>query len=543
MPLVFWTVFAERARFPTFSKNAIFHKVLPQVPVDVRIREPDGNPADRNQPPPGGLMAAKSGDGNFFAKVWNYANNATTIAGIILTTVIALLIIIFMIVEVTGGLHNPYAGMFAYVALPAFFVLTLFLIPIGIWIRRSRLLKEGKTEEELARYPRLDFNDPRLRRFGTIVLGLTGINGIILGSTSFMAVEKMESVEFCGTTCHTVMQPEYTAYQESPHSRVDCVKCHIGPGASWFVRSKIDGLRQVWHTALGDYSRPIGTPLHDLRPARETCEQCHWPNKHHGDKLRVFARFSTDEANTPSYTAMLLKTGGGSLDLGQHGGIHWWHIYSDNKIRFITGDERREEIVWCELTTADGEVRVYTREGDEVPDEAAIEAEARVMDCIDCHNRPTHLFQVPGKALDAELEAYENLRELPYFKKQALAAITESSYETREQGIEAVRTAVTSYYQSEYPELVSSRGDLIQLGADRAAEVYGRAAFPEMATDWTSHPNHIGHDDFDGCMRCHDGEMMTADEEHYIPVDCENCHVFLVEDSETRPDMASLLAG
>ncbi len=487
-------------------------------------------------------MAATSGEHNTFAKLWNYANNPITIAGIILTTVLALLIIIFMIVEVTGGLHNPYAGMFAYVALPVFFVLALLLIPIGMLRRRRQLRTLGTSEADLARYPRLDFNDPRLRRFGAIVLGLTAVNGIILGSTSFMAVEEMESVEFCGTTCHTVMQPEYTAYQESPHSRVECVKCHIGPGASWFVKSKLDGLRQVWHTALGDYSRPIGTPLHNLRPARETCEQCHWPNKHHGDKLRIFARYGTDEATTPSYTAMLLKTGGGSLDLGQHGGIHWWHIYSDNKVRFVTGDERREEIVWVELTTPSGEVRAYTRGDDTAPAAATVAAAARVMDCIDCHNRPTHLFKLPEKAVDDELESHPTLRELPYFKRQAVAAV-KGEYATHSEGVAAVRSALTEFYQHDYPEVAASRAELVSLGAERAAAVFARSVFPEMKTNWTSHPNHIGHEDFAGCMRCHDGEMVTADGEHMIPVECDTCHVFLVEDSEVRPDIASLLAG
>ena len=166
-----------------------------------------------------------------------------------------------------------------------------------MWRRRRRLLKEGATEVELAAYPKLDFNIPEVRKTAMTVIVLTAVNVVLLGAASFFAVEEMETVAFCGETCHTVMQPEFTAYQNSPHSRVACVDCHIGPGASWFVKSKLDGLRQVWHTALNTYSRPITSPIHTLRPARETCEQCHWPNKHHGDKLRIFSRYKTDETN------------------------------------------------------------------------------------------------------------------------------------------------------------------------------------------------------------------------------------------------------
>ena len=471
---------------------------------------------------------------------FNYANNPLSIAGIVVTTVSGLSIAGFLLMELAGSLGNPYIGIFAYVILPAIFVLGLLLIPIGMWRRRRGLLLKGVSAVERARYPRLDFNDPRLRRLGSTVIGLTAVNALIFGITSLMAVEHMESVEFCGTACHTVMQPEHASYQNSPHSRVACVECHIGPGASWFVRSKLDGLRQVWSTARDSYERPISTPLHTLRPARDTCEQCHWPAKHYGDKIRTFARFASDEANTPRYTAMLLKTGGGSLDLGRHGGIHWWHSY-DNKIRFVS-DEKREEISWVELTTAAGEVRTYTREGAEPPSPEALAA-ARLMDCVDCHNRPTHLMEIPSQALDEVLEARAELVALPHFKRQALEAITDDRYATHTEGVEAVREALTSFYRQSHPDIWRERKQVVESGADAAARVYARSYFPEMKTTWETHPNHIGHEDFPGCFRCHDEELATADGEHLISMDCENCHTFLVEDSASPPDLAALING
>jgi hypothetical protein len=449
----------------------------------------------------------------------------------------------FLIVHYFGGLEaSPYIGMFAYVILPAVFVTGLVLIPLGMLVRRRRLTRSGATAAELSAYPTLDFNDPRLRRAATFFLGLTAANAIILGSVSFLAVEYSETVVFCGETCHTVMQPEYTAYSNSPHSRVACVECHIGPGASWFVKSKLDGLRQVWHTLRDTYHRPIGTPLETLRPARETCEQCHWPGKHHGDKLRVFARFAADEANTPAYTAMLLKTGGGSLDLGNHGGIHWWHIYSHNRIRYAAADDRREEIVWVELTTPVGEVRVYTRPGQELPPPSELESGARIMDCIDCHNRPTHLFQQPSWALDAILDNQPELRGLPFFKREAVRTVS-GDYPSHAEGVEAVRQSILGFYRDAYPDLWSEARSLVEGGATAAAQTYGRTVFPAMSTNWDTHPNHIGHEQSPGCWRCHDDEMATADGEHVIPMDCENCHVFLVEDAPEPPDLAALVAG
>jgi hypothetical protein len=474
--------------------------------------------------------------------LFNLANNLITIAGIALTTVSGLLIVVFLVVGLFGGLHqSPYVGMFAYLILPAFFVVGLIAIPVGMLARRRRLVKLGSSDDEIARYPRLDFNDPRLRRVAVLVIVMTAINVVIFGSSSFLAVEFSESTEFCGETCHIVMQPEFTAYQNSPHSRVRCVECHIGPGASWFVRSKLDGVIQVWHTVRGSYSRPIETPIRALRPARETCEQCHWPNKHHGDKLRVFARFRSNEDNTPAYTAMLLKTGGGSLDLGTHGGIHWWHIYSDNRIRYIA-DDTRQEISWVELTTADGEIRTYTRDGDEVPSAETIASIARIMDCIDCHNRPSHLFQVPSKAVDALLETAPELGGLPYYKREAVKAI-EGDFPSHPEGVRGVRQAIVDYYESDFPGVAAEQADLVERAADAASRIYGRTVFPAMQTNWDTHWNNIGHDDFPGCMRCHDDEMATADGKHVIPMECDNCHVFLVEDSPEPPDLAALVNG
>jgi hypothetical protein len=199
-------------------------------------------------------------------------------------------------------------------------------------------------------------------------------------------------------------------------------------------------------------------------------------------------------------------------------------------------------MLWVELTTPDGEARIYTRDGEELPPPEALEARARTMDCIDCHNRPTHLFEVPSNALDEELTARPELVELPFYKREALAAI-EEEYPSHDAGVEAVREAVLAYYRSSHPEVWRSRQSVVETGAEVAAGVYGRSVFPEMSTNWETHPNHIGHEQSPGCWRCHDEELATADGEHVISIDCEQCHVFLVEGSPTPPMESELLLG
>jgi nitrate/TMAO reductase-like tetraheme cytochrome c subunit len=205
------------------------------------------------------------------------------------------------------GLHsNPYMGILFYLILPGLFVFGLMLIPIGMWRDRRRRQAQGA---ELA-WTRIDFNIPRHRNVAFIVLAITFANVLIVSLAAYTGVHYMDSNEFCGTVCHSVMEPEFSAFQDGPHSRVGCVQCHIGPGAPWFVKAKISGLRQVIAVNLKTYSRPIPSPVHNLRPARETCEQCHWPEKFHGDKVKVIHEFASDETNTESTTTLQIHVGG-----------------------------------------------------------------------------------------------------------------------------------------------------------------------------------------------------------------------------------------
>ena len=475
------------------------------------------------------------------ARLANYARNPLTVLGFGLTTLSGLTLIVFLALEVAGQVDNPYTGVFGSAFLPVVFVGGLLLMPLGILRRRRALMRSGQSAEAIATYPNLDFNDPHLRRVALGIAALTVINVVVLATSSVVGLNFMDTAKFCGTVCHKVMRPEYTAYQNSPHSRVKCVQCHIGPGASWAVKSKFDCLRQVWKVMTGTYSHPIPSPVHTLRPARDTCESCHWPAKHYGDKLRVIGRFAEDDKNSASFTALLLRTGGGAVGAGQpHGGIHWWHIYADNRIRYLATDQRRQEIAWVELTTPDGKRTEFTREDAKLPAADDIQKAARVMDCIDCHNRPTHLFETPAKAVDSVLQRQAELRDLPFFKREAVEAVS-AVYATHDQGVAGVRLSVADFYRKTYPDLAARDGKLIARAADEAAGVYDRTVFSEMNTNSKTHPNNIGHDDSPGCYRCHDGNMKATKGDQVIPNDCDTCHAILLDGSPKEPDLGQLV--
>jgi len=334
-------------------------------------------------------------------------------------------------------------------------------------------------------------------------------------------VEFMDSTEFCGAVCHTVMQPEYTAYQRSPHARVQCVECHIGPGADWFVKSKLSGAWQVVAVALDLYPRPIATPLHDLRPARETCEQCHWPSKFVGDRLIIKNLYKDDEANTELKTVLLMKVGG--LQGSRSRGIHW-HVDPKIKVRYLA-DPTRETIYDVELTTADGSQKLF--KGREQPVEGAV---WRTMDCIDCHNRPTHVYLQPPEAVDRVIEDGRIDRTLPYIKREAVKAL-QVRYESHEQARAGISAAIEAFYRDNYPEVSKSQADAIAAAGRAIGDAYATNVFPQMNVFWGTYPNHLGHVDRKGCMRCHDNRHRTAERES-IPKDCDICHSVLAEEEE-----------
>jgi hypothetical protein len=463
--------------------------------------------------------------------------NWITALGGALATVSALLIIAFLILGLLGFYDTPYIGIMAFLVLPGVFVLGLLLIPVGVYWERRRARQSGDPRNPASRevYPCIDFNRASVRRTAGIVSVLTVVNLLLISLTTYKGVTYMDSVEFCGLVCHSVMEPEYTAYKDSPHSRVKCVECHIGPGAPWFVRSKLSGVGQVFATALNTYSRPIPTPVENLRPSRDTCEQCHWPEKFTGDRVKVITRFAEDEANTPLKTVLLMHIGGGAA--GQ-GGIHSWHIDPNKQTIYIAADAQRQIIPWVQVREANGRVTEFVaRDAPLTPDQLA-RAERRVMDCMDCHNRPTHIFRLPDRAMDEALVLGRIDRTLPYIKKLGVEVLRAAA-EVQSDAPEEIARRVRSFYGEKYPELFRSRREAIEAAIRELQAIYRRNVFPSMRVTWGTYPDHLGHTTFPGCFRCHDEQHVSADG-RTISQSCDLCHTLLAIEEPNPPILQQL---
>ncbi len=442
--------------------------------------------------------------------------NGVSLAGGIVVTMSALVFIVVFLLDLFGLHTNPYLGIVFFVVVPAFFLFGLLLIPLGMWLERRRRRKGLTTR---IGWPKLDLNNPAHRRATFIVLVLTMANIVIVSLAAYRGIEFMDSPSFCGQVCHAVMQPEFTAYQNGPHSRVECVQCHIGPGAPWFVKSKLDGTRQVVAVLLNSYSRPIASPVHNLRPAREVCEQCHWPEKFAGDLLVTKHEFSDDEAVTESTTTLRMHVGGGGEKVGRAVGIHW-HMSPAVQVDYVATDDKRQVISYVKVKDQTGAEREYFVDG---VTQAQIDAgEHRRMDCMDCHNRPSHKFAAsPERAIDEALANGEIAKTLPFVRREAVAAL-KVNYPDAATAEQDIAARLTGFYRSNGDVYATRKAD-VDRAVEAAQRIYSRNIFPSMNVTWGTYPNNIGHMDSPGCFRCHDDNHKTKDG-RVIKQDCDMCH-------------------
>lgn len=453
------------------------------------------------------------------------SNNLISRIGVVLVTLAGVLFLLLLPTLLSGHAGSAYIGILIFVILPAVFFLGLALIPLGIWRQRKKAGSWSATG-----LPPLNLQNPHLRRLGGFIAVATLAN-VLIGSTfTYRAVEHMESVQFCGTTCHTVMKPEYTAYQHSPHSKVACTSCHIGPGASWFVKSKLSGAWQVIAVTANIYPRPIPTPVENLRPARDTCEGCHWPDKYGADRIRVIRHFS--EEGKMSQTVLLMHIGGGNYGFR---GIHGAHVGRGIKMRYATPKKDRQEIPYVEYERGN-EKRVYAKS--DVTPEALSKMEMRDMDCLDCHNRPSHAYELPERALDNALATGELAADLPLIKKVGLELL-KKEYATTEEGERQIPEQLKKFYREQHAGVWSQRAGEIDKAAKAVLAVWSRNIFPEMKVKWGTYPNNIGHTDWPGCFRCHDNEHSTKDGKS-VSQDCNTCHQMLAVEEEDPKILADL---
>lgn len=456
--------------------------------------------------------------------------NYISLAGAAIVMACIACILLLFLIEVTGRNTTPYVGILAWVVLPAILILGLVIVVVGMWLERRR--RQRFSSSDVGAYPTIDLNDPKRRLYFLIFVAATFVFVSVSAFGSYKAYEHTESVAFCGQTCHTVMKPEFVAFQNSPHARLRCVDCHVGEGAEWYVRSKFNGVHQLYAVTFGTYEKPIKTPVANMRPARDTCAQCHWPDKFWGNQLKVFRQYAYDEKNTPREVRMLINVGGGSSETGPVSGIHW-HMNLANQINYLATDERRQIIPWVQAKDKNGKTTVYVSTGSQLTPDQIAKAPKRQMDCIDCHNRPAHIYNPPDTALDTAFAAGRLDVSLPYLKRQAVEVLNKP-YSSNQEAMKSIADNINAYYRANHGDIYSQKRSSIDGAIAEIQHLYQINFFPEMKTDWQAHPNNIGHLTSSGCFRCHDGEHVS-DSGKVIRNDCNICHTVLY-DSAGSPE-------
>jgi len=431
-------------------------------------------------------------------------------------------------IQLRGHTSNPYIGIVVFILIPVIFVLGLILIALGMFLARRRI---ARAEQEL-----WTAGDRRayIRKLAIFFAVTTAANVVIGTQGTYRAVEHMETPQFCGQSCH-VMKPEFTAHQNSPHARVECVDCHVASGATGWLASKKAGTRQLIDTVFHRVHYPIESAMESNRlvPARETCERCHWPQMFDAVKLRVIFHFKDDEANTQTQTALMMLTGGGTL-----GGIHGKHLGPGIEIHYAAADPKRQTIPLVEYRNqSTGETHTFLADGATAKSVASLPRYQ--MQCVDCHNRPTHTFELPERAVDNAMGFGEISPTLPFIKKKAVELL-KANYVSNEEASRIIPAALARYYQQSNPAIASQRSKDIANAGSQIVAIYNRNVFPDLKVTWGTYPNNLGHTDFPGCFRCHDGSHSTSDQKLTIVQDCNACHEPLAIE-ETSPGVLKTL--
>ena len=456
-----------------------------------------------------------------------FGNNPVSLIGGALTSASALVLIGFWIVEIFGhgGSSNPYLGILFELCLPALFIFGLLLIPIGMWRRRSYLRKLDRLP---AVYPKIDFADPVFRHGIDFVIVATFINFIIVGTASYRGVAYMDTVSFCGQACH-VMAPEWNAYHVASHYGVACTECHIARGVPGYLNAKVNGSKQLLMVLLHRYPAPIMAG-NKVPPASTTCVNCHDPNRLTGDKLLVKTSYGDDIKSTVTHSLVLLHVGGRN-QFDRLSGIHGAHLAH---IEYISTDSTRQTILQVSKTESNGSMTDFISTDAKGP----ITGERHVMDCIDCHNRAAHSFTTPEEALNKDMAAGTPSLVLPFIHKEGLALL-KANYATQDEGKTKIVAGLEDFYRSQYPAVWNSQHAQVEQAAQTLATIYGDNVFPFMKVTWGTHPNNLGHNDYPGCFRCHDGNH-NAKGGKTISNDCAACHNLIAVDEPNPKLLADL---
>jgi nitrate/TMAO reductase-like tetraheme cytochrome c subunit len=436
--------------------------------------------------------------------------NWISLSGLVLSMSGLFSFFLLLLLDAMAKQSNPYVGILTYMVAPGFIVGGLVIFVFGGWWRRRKIILATGIKPAL----RVDFSLPRDRKTFAALLGCGIFFLFVSAIGSYQTYHFTESVQFCGQSCHQVMKPELVTYLHGPHSRVSCAECHIGKGAGWFVKSKLSGTYQVYAVAFDKYPRPVPTPVKNLRPAQDTCEQCHWPQKHVGNLERTYNYFLTDPTNTPFTVRMVLKVGGADPNRGPVGGIHY-HVA--NKMEYLATDEKRQKIPYVRVTTQQGVVTEYRTARFT---NAVAGTELRKMDCMDCHNRPAHRYMAPNKAVNLAMSLGRISQQIPSIKSNTVFALVQK-YSNETQALEGIATHLSRSYPDDtrVPDVITE-----------AQKIYSENFFPEMKANWSEYPENIGHKDWPGCFRCHDGNHQSPDgKKIFASSNCNGCHNIIAQ--------------
>lgn len=434
------------------------------------------------------------------------------IAGAMIATISAVVFVALISAVLMGLFDNPYAGLVVFVAVPGILVLSLLVIPIGMWLQRRKLARHPEKVED---WPVWDFRTPGVRRAGLLMIAFTALSAAIALVAGYSSLHWMDSPQFCGQTCHTPMNVQFTAWKAGPHARIDCANCHIGDGARGFVQAKLAGTRQLAHVLTNSVPRPVpaGAQVpfggHDL-----TCGRCHQPMKIPGDVVRVKREYADDEQNAETMTVLLMHVGRANAT-GR--AIHW-HADPTTRVEYASTDHARQKIPYVKLTSPNGQVKEYFAEGVSAP--PAGPEPLHLMNCVDCHNNVGHrIANAPEQAVDMAIANGEVSRTLPFARREGVRLL-KASYTSDDEAGRKIDEELRRFYSAQTGTIDAAA---LQRAVAALQGAYKRNVFSSMKVTWGTYPDNTGHTSSVGCFRCHDGSLAAKDGST-INGDCEYCH-------------------
>ncbi len=364
---------------------------------------------------------------------------------------------------------------------------------------------------------------------------MTVANVVIASQLSYRAVEQMDTVQFCGATCH-VMKPEFTAHAAvPPHQAVACAECHIAPGATGWLKAKMAGTNQLFAVMFNTYPRPIESAMENnkLVSSADTCEQCHQRDTPIGPRLRVIPSYARRSAEYPHRNGTVDAHWRGNF--GRHSRrASWDRAFASatprptkNARPSLGWNTRTRKPACRELISPAARRRIRSVHSPLSKCSASIATTAphTLSKCPSARStRPWRLGQIAPSLLFVKKESVELLK---------------ASYASDDEAAQKIPVALSTFYQQKYPDAASKQGAAIQAAGRTLAAIYQSNVFPDLKVTWGTYPNNLGHTDDPGCFRCHDASHMTSDNKT-ITQDCNACHQPVAMD-EASPDILKTL--